>query len=496
MGAGLQSSRSEADLRHTLDEVAAVLERHRVLDSLAHRQDTPNRDVVEQLQRRQNLVDMQRRVHALHPADLAFILESLPQEDRLLLWAEIDDRHAAETLVELDSAVRDALIGATKRQRLTGIVKELDLHDIAWLSEALPEDVMREVSGSLERGDQTLLQESMAYPEHSVGHLMTREVAAVRDTQTVAEVLSDLRTRPELPTDLDRLFVVDARHILRGALSLQALILGQPGDPVAALMTPDPTAFRPEDNAAQAARAFDRYDLLSAPVVTERGKLAGRLTVDAVMDFVRVTADADALAMAGLRGGEDLFASVWQSAQNRWPWLFLNLVTAFVASRFIGLFEATIQQLVALATLMPVVASIGGNTGNQTVALVDSRARVRSAAAVQQTPPASQGADGQSLERTDVGWSRGSVCRARLSSAVARHRHGGRRPLEPRHRRVRGRRRSTWIAAPGPRPGPGCQRTADVRHRLHGLPVVSGAGSALLIGPHKDRRSKGGETSI
>jgi magnesium transporter len=254
----------------------------------------------------------------------------------------------------------------------------------AWLSDAIPDDIMQEVSGSLGSGDQTLLQESIAYPENSVGHLMTREVTAVRESQTVAEVLMDLRARPELPEHLDRLFVVDARHILRGAIGLQALILGQPGDHISALMSPDPTAFRPEDTAAQAARAFDRYDLLSAPVVTDRGKLAGRLTIDAVMDFVRVTADADALAMAGLRSGEDLFASVWQSARNRSPWLFLNLVTAFVASRFIGLFESTIQQLVALATLMPVVASIGGNTGNQTVALV-----IRSLA-FDQLPPSSR----------------------------------------------------------------------------------------------------------
>ena len=328
MRAGMQGSRSEADLRQTLDEISAVLDRHRVLDSLAHRQETPNRDLVEQLQRRQNLVDMQRRVRALHPADLAFILESLPQEDRLLLWGEMDARQAGETLVELDPAARDPLIDATDRQRLTGIVKQLDLHDLAWLADALPADIMREVSGSLGSGDQTLLQESIAYPEHSVGELMTREVAAVRESQTVSEVLEDLRARPALPRHLDRLFVVDARHILRGALSLQALILGQPGDSISVLMSPDPVAFRPEDPAAQAARAFDRYDLLSAPVVTERGKLAGRLTVDAVMDFVRVTADADALAMAGLRGGEDLFASVWQSARNRWPWLFLSWAKA------------------------------------------------------------------------------------------------------------------------------------------------------------------------
>ena len=135
-------------------------------------------------------------------------------------------------------------------------------------------------------------------------------------------------------------------------------------------MEADPLAFHPDDTAAQAARAFERYDLVSVPVVNERGKLIGRLTVDAVVDFIRVTADQDALAMAGLRGSEDLFAPVWHSARNRSPWLFVNLITAFVATRFIGLFESTIQSLVALATLMPIVASIGGNTGNQTVALV------------------------------------------------------------------------------------------------------------------------------
>ncbi len=135
-------------------------------------------------------------------------------------------------------------------------------------------------------------------------------------------------------------------------------------------MERDPLAFRPTDLAANAARAFERYDLVSLPVVNDRGKLVGRLTVDAVVDFIRVTADTEALAMAGLRGAEDMFASVWQSARNRSPWLFVNLMTAFAATRFIGFFESTIQDLVSLATLMPIVASIGGNTGNQTVALV------------------------------------------------------------------------------------------------------------------------------
>src|SRR5262245_53202291 len=203
----MQSAKAEADLRQALDEIAGLLERHRVLDSLAHRQNAPNRDVLEQLQHRQNLVDMQRRVRRLHPADLAYVLEMLPQDDRTLLLRGIDPQQAAETLVEIDPTVRDPLIEATDHARMKSIARELDLHDLAWLSDVIPEDVMREVSGSLESGDQTLLRESISYPEHSVGHLMTRDLAAIRETQSVSEVLADLRGRPELPGHFDRLLV-------------------------------------------------------------------------------------------------------------------------------------------------------------------------------------------------------------------------------------------------------------------------------------------------
>ena len=172
-------------------------------------------------------------------------------------------------------------------------------------------------------------------------------------------MLRDLQVRAELPDHLDRLFVVDGRNLLRGAVSLQSLVVSNPDTAIDAVMERDPLAFRPTDLAANAARAFERYDLVSLPVVNDRGKLVGRLTVDAVVDFIRVTSDKEALAMAGLRGAEDMFAPVWQSARNRSLWLFVNLVTAFAATRFIGLFESTIQELVSLATLMPIVASIG-----------------------------------------------------------------------------------------------------------------------------------------
>ena len=347
-----------------------LLEHHRTLEALAEGQDRSQRGVALQLQQRQNTAELQRRTRGLHPADLGFVLEGLEPEDRLRIWNALDPRQAAEAIVEVDASVREWLVGETPKHRLVKIAEALDPDDLAWISDDLPEDVMSLVRGSLGEIDRTLLQQADAYPAQSVGRLMRLDVVTVRETETIAEVLRGLRARSELPDHLDPLFVVDGRNVLRGAVSLQALVVTQPGTTVDAIMERDPLAFRPSDLAANAARAFERYDLVSLPVINDRGKLVGRLTVDAVVDFIRVTADKEALAMAGLRGAEDLFASVWQSARNRSPWLFVNLMTAFAATRFIGFFESTIQELVSLATLLPIVASIGGNTGNQTVALV------------------------------------------------------------------------------------------------------------------------------
>jgi magnesium transporter len=199
---------------------------------------------------------------------------------------------------------------------------------------------------------------------------MTHEWVAVPETYTVQQALGDLRLRGELPPQTDRLFVVDARNVLRGSVSLQTLLLTDPSAPLLASVAPDTVSFGPLEQVQQAASAFERYDLVSAPVVDDRGKLVGRLTVDAVMDFVRNEADLRTLKRAGLTRDEDLFGKPLDSALNRWPWLGINLVTAFVASRVIGQFEHTIRDLSALATLMPIVASIGGNTGNQTMALM------------------------------------------------------------------------------------------------------------------------------
>jgi magnesium transporter len=362
--------RPAADLHQTFDELAGLLEHHRALETLARRQDPTGRGVGAQLQQRQNIVDLHRRLRGLHPADIAFVLEGLEPDDRLQIWGALETQQAAEALVELDPRVRAWFIDQTDRHRLTKIGAALDPDDLAWIFDELPDEVKQDIRQSLGEVDRTLLQQADAYPPQSVGRLMSGDLATVRETQTLANVLRDLQARSDLPEHLDRLFVVDGRNLLRGAVTLQSLLLGRPDTSVAALMEIDPLSVRPTDTAAHAARAFERYGLVSMPVVNDRGKLVGRLTVDAVVDFIRVTADRDALAMAGLSGAEDLFSSVWQSARNRSPWLFVNLITAFVATRFIGLFETTIQELVSLATLMPIVASIGGNTGNQTVALV------------------------------------------------------------------------------------------------------------------------------
>ena len=164
------------------------------------------------------------------------------------------------------------------------------------------------------------------------------------------------------------MLVVDARHVLRGTIAFPVLLVQPPTAPVAGLVAEEFVSFLPHDDATTAIGVFERYDLVSAPVIDERGKLVGRLTVDAVMDVMRESASLQALRSAGLNQDEDLFASLWDSARNRGPWLAINLVTAFITSRVIGQFEGIIQQLAALAALMPIVASIGGNTGNQTMA--------------------------------------------------------------------------------------------------------------------------------
>ncbi|WP_437978576.1 magnesium transporter [Sorangium sp. So ce295] len=366
----MSTPRSQEKLQESLSLVTTLLEKQRVIETLTHKQESKNKELVEALVHRQNLALLQRKLRDLHPADLAHIIEVLPQADRLVVWAELEPYRAAQVLLESSRSVRDWLVAETERPRLVALLGQLDPDDLAYINESVDPEIVAEVYQSLDAREQSLFQSTIAYPDGSVGHLMSPELVSVREGRDIGGALEDVRRRGELPPHTEALFVVDARNVLRGALSLKDLLLREPRAQVSAVMSTDVVSFTPQERASDAARAFERYDLIAAPVVDERGKLVGRLTVDVMMDFLRRQAQSEALLRAGLAGEEDYFAPAWTSAKNRWLWLFVNLLTAFLASRVIGIFESTIQDLVALAALMPIVASVGGNTGNQTVALV------------------------------------------------------------------------------------------------------------------------------
>ena len=214
------------------------------------------------------------------------------------------------------------------------------------------------------------VRSALSYEEDQVGALMDFEMVTIREDVSLEVVLRYLRRLKELPGHTDKLFVVDYDGVLKGVLPVKRLLVNDPEKLVSEVMATDPVSFHPDEDGYDAAQAFERYDLISTPVVDKNGKLIGRLTIDEMVDLIREESESEVLNMAGLREEEDIFASVWKSLRNRWAWLAINLVTAFMASRVIGLFEDSIEKLVALAALMPIVAGIGGNSGNQTITMI------------------------------------------------------------------------------------------------------------------------------
>jgi magnesium transporter len=361
--------RSDTRLQNSLADILRLLERHRVLDNLA-KQEGRRRDMLENLQHRQNLAELSRRLRTMHAADIAYVLEAMPPADRQTIWEQVSPEHAGEVFVELSAAVRQSLVESTPRETLVAILAGLDSDDLGYVWPSLPPDIQLEVSQSLQSLERSAFEESIQYPEGTVGHHMSREVTEAPESNTVGDVLTVLRGQKHMPPQTDHLFVVDGRRVLRGAVPVPALLIHEPSTPLATILRDDIVFFNPRDEVKDEVSGFERYDLVSAPVLDDRGRLVGRLTVDTLMDVLRDQSNLQALRTAGLRGEEDLFAAPLESARNRWPWLGINLVTAFLASRVIGQFEGSIQQMASLAALMPIVASIGGNTGNQTMALM------------------------------------------------------------------------------------------------------------------------------
>ncbi|GHT99794.1 magnesium transporter MgtE [Betaproteobacteria bacterium] len=314
---------------------------------------------------------LQIELDALHPADIAYLLEALPLADRLYVWDLVKAERDGDILLEVSDAVRESLIETMAPHELKAAAETLDADELADLAPDLPPEIIQDVFQSLASTEREQLRAAMSYPEDSVGALMDFDLVTVRDDIKLEVVLRYLRRFDELPDHTDKLFVIDRDERLQGVLTLEALLINDGDMLVSDVMRKEPkVSFAPDDDANDAAQAFERYDLVSAPVVDRNHHLIGRITVADVVDFIRSESDAEILSHAGLSEEEDVFASVWNSVKNRWAWLAINLVTAFIASRVIGAFEGSIEKLVALAALMPIVAGIGGNSGNQTITMI------------------------------------------------------------------------------------------------------------------------------
>jgi magnesium transporter len=358
------------DLQRQLGEVQELLHKQRVVESLVERQAMPKHELVEKLVHKQHLVELRTKLERLHGADIAYILEALPLEERLAVWDLVKADRDGEILLEVSDAVRESLIEAMEPRELVAAAGTLEADELADIAPDLPQSVIEEVVRSLPGEERERLRSALSFPEGAVGALMDFDHVTVREDVTLEAVTRYLRRMDELPDHTDQLFVVERHQVLKGTLPLARLIVSDLDREVQQVMVTEGVRFNPEDRAEDAASAFERYDLVSAPVIDSGGRLIGRLTVNAVVDYIREKSAESQLAEAGLREEEDVFAPVLDSFKNRWAWLAVNLVTAFIASRVIGVFEDSIAQLVALAALMPIVAGIGGNSGNQTITMI------------------------------------------------------------------------------------------------------------------------------
>jgi magnesium transporter len=311
-----------------------------------------------------------RLVNTMHPAEVASLLESLPPAQREIVWDLVDPEVEGDVLVELNEEVRADLIRDMEAEDLVAAAENLELDDLADLLRDLPENVHQQVLRSMDSRDRERLNAVLAYEPDTAGGLMNTDTVSVRPDVTLETVLRYLRMRGEIPDNTDALFVVNRHDRHLGALDLARLLTEDPERTVGEVMNTAVPAISPETPATEVAGLFEDRDLLSAAVVGPDGRLLGRITVDDVVDIIREEASHSVMSMAGLDEEVDMFANVVPSARRRGVWLGVNLGTAFLAAWVVGLFETTIENIVALAVLMPIVASMGGVAATQTLTLM------------------------------------------------------------------------------------------------------------------------------
>ena len=313
---------------------------------------------------------VERMINKLHPAEIAQLLESLPPKQRELVWEMTDPELDGDVLVELSEDVRAQLIREMDAEELAAATEGLEVDDLADLLADLPETVTQQLLRTMGQQDRERLSRVLSWPEDSAGGLMSTDTVSVRADVSLEVVQRYLRLRGELPDLTDRLFVVDRSDRFLGTLTLARLLTEDPDELVGACLDPEATRIAPELPAHEVSQLFRDRDLLSAPVVNEQGVLLGRVTVDDIVDVITEEAAHEVMAGAGLRDEEDIFAAVIPATRRRLLWLAINLLTAGIAGLVVQRFQGTIEKVAALAVLMPIVSSMGGIAGTQTVTLI------------------------------------------------------------------------------------------------------------------------------
>jgi len=316
------------------------------------------------------LNEVERMINSLPASEIAFFLESLPKNKREKVWGLIDVEHSGEILVHLHDEVRSLVIAKMENQELVDATSDLELDDLADIIEDLPKEVSDELLLSMDNNNRELLKRALSYPENSAGGLMNPDVITIRPDVNLDVVLRYIRMRGKLPSPLGDLFAVGRNGHYRGRLDVNDLLLKDPNTKVSDILDYDSPAILADTPASEVAQDFEHHDWISAPVVDESNTLIGRITVDDIVDVIRDESEQTVMRMAGLDEEDDMFAPVIISSKRRAVWLGINLLTALLAAYAIGLFAIALEKVVALAILMPVVASMGGIAGSQTLTLM------------------------------------------------------------------------------------------------------------------------------
>lgn len=306
----------------------------------------------------------------LSPSDIAHIIESSPPKQRTVIWRLIEQDIRGEVLLYLSEDIQTYFLSKLNTQEVISVTEDLDTDDLADILQQLPDTVTREVLHSMDSQDRKRVEQVLSYPEDTAGGLMNTDTITIRADINIDVVLRYLRRHRSLPEMTDSILVVSRKDELVGSLPLTKMLVSNPNASVREVMETQSTSINVAMKDSDVANLFERQDLVTAPVVNDKGILLGRITIDDVVDVIREDADHSLMSMAGLDEEEDTFAPAKQTAKRRAVWLGINLITAFIASAVIGIFEDTIQQVVALAVLMPIVASMGGIAGSQTLTLV------------------------------------------------------------------------------------------------------------------------------